>query len=184
MCTHWGNALIHMFCSIQTCYLISCFYCIFTFHVSFTVHLIEKVWDKITKLCTVNLYFKTFLFYKYFLRVLFHIENMVWLCWSLSHLPRQLLKPGTWVSKGSYFLLSQPLKAQDADLNPLWSAVLRPRWPQTIPCSCLPVAWITGLSHQYLLSDIMLQLYFYFSCLFYSNLIEKVWDQKYLKCVL
>jgi hypothetical protein len=23
-----------------------------------------------------------------------------------------------------------------------------PRSPQTIPCSCLPVAWITGLSHQ------------------------------------
>jgi hypothetical protein len=43
---------------------------------------------------------------------------------------------------------SRPLKAQGADPNTLSAEVSRPKLPQTIPCSCLPVAWITGLSHQ------------------------------------
>jgi hypothetical protein len=30
----------------------------------------------------------------------------------------------------------------------MWSPVLRPRWHQTNPCSCLQVAWISELSHQ------------------------------------
>jgi hypothetical protein len=82
----------------------------------------------------------------------YNIENMVWLYWSFSTPPTPGTDPGPWMSKGSLIgsiILSRPLKSQGADLNSLQSAVLRRRWPQTIPCSCLPVAWITELSHQF-----------------------------------
>jgi hypothetical protein len=52
-----------------------------------------------------------FIFFWALFQLVYNTENMVWLYWSLSHLPRQELKPGTWVSKGSCFYfasLSRP----------------------------------------------------------------------------
>jgi hypothetical protein len=95
---------------------------------------------------------------------------MVWLYWSLSHLPRQDLNQDLGCRKaaegtdsdqwppGPSHLRRHP-KAQGADSKSLDSAVLRPSWPQTIPCSCLPVAWITELSHQFRLMSHQFRLY-------------------------
>jgi hypothetical protein len=67
----------------------------------------------------------------------------------LSHLPHQESKQDLGRRKAALPHLSRPLKAQGADPNSLNVAVLRPRRPQIIPSSCLLVAWITELSHQF-----------------------------------
>jgi hypothetical protein len=58
--------------------------------------------------------------------------------YNTSH-PHQELKQDLGRRKAALPHLSSPLKAQGG-------AQIR---PQTIPCSCLPVAWITELSHQF-----------------------------------
>jgi hypothetical protein len=94
------------------------------------------------------LYFFFLIFFLALFQLVYNIENMVWLYWSVSTPPTPGTDARTLSVEVQLLLLSQPLKAQGADLNSLESAVLRPSWPQTIPCSCLPVAWITELSHQ------------------------------------
>jgi hypothetical protein len=79
----------------------------------------------------------------------YNIENMVWLCWAFITPPTPGLKQYLGRRKAALPHLCSPPKAQGADPNSLDVAILRPRCPQTISFSCLPVASITELSHQF-----------------------------------